>query len=210
MNARHLSRSVEHYTPSDLVEAARLVLGVIHLDPASCPLANETVRAARIFTREEDGLARPWSGRVFLNPPGGRDPAGSVQKQWWQRLAIAWDAGEITAAIFVAFSVELLQTSQVAARGLLPFDFPICVPSRRVAYQRSVEEVRTPQGALFDKWTPSAVGEVETGESPPHASFLVYLPPRLPLAESSAGLARFRAEFSKFGRVVGSGWWAGR
>lgn len=39
------SRSEEYYTPAPIVEAAREVLGGIDLDPASCDMAQETVRA---------------------------------------------------------------------------------------------------------------------------------------------------------------------
>lgn len=71
MIAQHLSLSQEHPTPIAIVRAARRTLGHINLDPASTPQFNETVRAARIYTAEDDGLARIWSGRTFVNPPGG-------------------------------------------------------------------------------------------------------------------------------------------
>jgi phage N-6-adenine-methyltransferase len=69
-NARSLGTGeTEWYTPAAYVEAARDVLGAIDLDPASSEIAQRTVRAARYFTRSDDGLRHEWPGRVWLNPP---------------------------------------------------------------------------------------------------------------------------------------------
>ncbi|MEK0196157.1 hypothetical protein, partial [Microcoleus anatoxicus] len=50
------SKSDEHYTPENIVEAAREVMGAIDLDPMSCCEANSTVRATTFYAKEENGL----------------------------------------------------------------------------------------------------------------------------------------------------------
>ena len=62
----------EWYTPSKYIEAARQVMGTIDLDPASCELANQTVKASRYYTKEDNGLSKEWYGNVWCNPPYGR------------------------------------------------------------------------------------------------------------------------------------------
>lgn len=60
------------YTPASLIEPVRHVLGSIDLDPASSTQANETVRARRIFTEEDNGLEQEWHGNVWLNWPASK------------------------------------------------------------------------------------------------------------------------------------------
>lgn len=43
-------------------------LGPFDLDPCATPLNRGWV-APRQYTQEDDGLANPWAGRVFMNPP---------------------------------------------------------------------------------------------------------------------------------------------
>jgi hypothetical protein len=159
---QHSSASNEHYSPSHVVEAARSLLGGFDLDPASCAEANETVKASAIFTIDDDGLTQPWHGRVFLNPPGGRlkrvgdkwvpvkgGKAESSMKVWWDRLSTEWAADKVEQAFFVAFTLEILRTSQYCA---LPVQaFPRCYPKDRLCFG---------------------------GDDPTHANVLIWLPPR--------------------------------
>lgn len=48
-----------------------------NLDPCATP-ANAT--CARYFTKAQNGLLQPWTGRVFMNPPYGREIGRWVEK----------------------------------------------------------------------------------------------------------------------------------
>jgi len=58
---------VEWLTPPELVAS----LGEFDLDPCS-PINAPFVHATTNFTTLDDGLAKEWFGRVYLNPPYGR------------------------------------------------------------------------------------------------------------------------------------------
>lgn len=184
---QHSSESAEHFTPAEIVEAARGLMGGIDLDPASCELAQETVRAEVWYGTGSadgvDGFAEPWIGRVFLNPPGGVVPDAykgmgtrSNAALWWGLLASAWQAGEVEAAVFVGFTLEILRSAQ-ALDVPQPLDFPLCVPSSRVAFDTPNRVIETGKraGELIDPGAP--VGARVGQSSPAHANVIVWLPP---------------------------------
>ena len=60
----------ELYSPAEYVDAAREAMGGIALDPASCAVANEVVRAERCYAKDDLGQTRDWrADSVWLNPP---------------------------------------------------------------------------------------------------------------------------------------------
>lgn len=65
----------EWLTPPEIVTA----LGRFDLDPCS-PIARPWDTAAKHFTRDDDGLAQQWEGRVWLNPPFGREAVKWLRK----------------------------------------------------------------------------------------------------------------------------------
>lgn len=78
-NGSHVSLNSgenEWYTPPEILESARLAMGSIDLDPASCETAQENVRANRYYVITDDGLSKKWQGNVWLNPPYGKDVIG--------------------------------------------------------------------------------------------------------------------------------------
>jgi hypothetical protein len=90
------SQSPEFYTPAEYIEAARLTLGAIDLDPASNPEANLIVKAKHFYGPEDDGLANEWHGRVFLNPPYGGFTGPFVLK-----LVEEYESGRVSAAVLL-------------------------------------------------------------------------------------------------------------
>jgi hypothetical protein len=57
------------------------VLGHFDLDPCA-PENRPWDTAARHYTKADDGLLRPWQGRVWCNPPFGREAV-----KWLRKLA---------------------------------------------------------------------------------------------------------------------------
>jgi hypothetical protein len=215
------SKTVEHYTPPEIAEAARAAMGGIDLDPASCALANKVIQARAFCSSAQSGLDVPWTlegkaSRVFLNPPGGKlrrdtfeampadgGPGLSAAAVWWWKLIDEYRAGNVEQAIFLCFTLNVFQNSQEYDYPA-PYSFPFVVPSSRLRF-----------------WSErQAIGK----GSPQHCNAIVYLPPSpelpcrsgdgvkrcagLHFCERCSGdmaggvaLERFRQAFAPFGAV---------
>lgn len=136
-------------TPIELIEAARATLEYIDLDPASDEEANKNVKADRIIALPENGLLLPWSGRVFLNPPGGKldvrtlKPVKGGWKNvvsstacWWSKLVYEYEHGSVTEAIYIGFTLETFVNSQRFAEYPAQH-YSFCVPETRIEYPSS-------------------------------------------------------------------------
>lgn len=185
--------SVEFYTPAYIVEAVRRTLLAIDLDPASCAAGQSVVQAKRFFTAQDNGLARmDWAGRVFLNPPGGVAEipelgTRSNQALWYMKLCAHYMARQVSAAIFLCYSIEVLATAQRPCRdaGLLtPLQFPICIPEKRIAFDEP-----GPDGA-----------RVPTNQ-PKYGNAIVFMPSLSSGEELAAQIGRFREAFADIGDV---------
>jgi phage N-6-adenine-methyltransferase len=88
----------EWYTPRPYIDAATQVLGAIDLDPASSPPAQAIVQAAAFYTAEDDGLSRPWEGRVWLNAPY----AQPLLEHFVDKLIHEFTDGRVLAAIMLS------------------------------------------------------------------------------------------------------------
>lgn len=78
VHERPVGATVEWYTPPELFHR----LGVVFdLDPAGAPIPTPSdLYCGEVWTREHDGLSRPWFGHVWLNPPYGREGVPFVDR----------------------------------------------------------------------------------------------------------------------------------
>jgi len=143
------SFNVELYTPPEIIEAARAVLGEIDLDPASSPVANERVKAKRIYTKEDDGLTQQWTGNVWMNHPwGARETACKknckkkscvkrgyhLDKEfpgnaaWINKLVAEYKAGNVSQALCITYA----STGEGWFKPLK--GFPVCFLDGRTSF----------------------------------------------------------------------------
>lgn len=85
----------EWYTPENYIEAAREVLQEFDLDPASSEIANQTVKAKHFYTIEDNGLEKPWFGKVWMNPPYSQPHI----RLFAEKLTQEYQAGNVSEAI---------------------------------------------------------------------------------------------------------------
>ena len=63
-------------TPKHIIDA----LGKFDLDPCAAPLPRPWETASTSFIEADDGLSQEWFGRVWMNPPYGRDIGAWMKK----------------------------------------------------------------------------------------------------------------------------------
>jgi hypothetical protein len=86
------------------------------------------VQASTFYALEDDGLARPWSGKVWMNPPY----AQPLVSRFCERLVQFYEAGNVTEAIVLvnnatetAFFQDLaVQAAACFPRGRIRFWHP--------------------------------------------------------------------------------------
>lgn len=183
------SGQAEWYTPLEIIEAARRVMGGIDLDPASSAEANARVASAFYFSRADNGLAQQWFGRVWLNAPFA-DNAAFVGK-----LLAEHAAGRVVQACVITFAS--LDTAW--ARRLMAF--ARWYPEGRVAYIPGWEARPTMQRGLPGLATVAALDllAVAGTDSPPKASMVTYIGP-------DGRVPTFVREFTALGGQVDVPW----
>src|SRR5258708_34791919 len=121
-------KSIEYYTPKEYIEAARQVMGSIDIDPASNEMANQVVRATKYYTKETNGLTKPWPGNVWLNPPYGKEGNRANQATWSQKLIEQYQAGITKQAVLLVNAATETRWFQVL------LGYPVSFPASRINF----------------------------------------------------------------------------
>lgn len=132
------SDSPEWYTPREIIDRVIAVFGTIDLDPCSSADAQRTVRAARYYTQQDDGLTLEWHGNVYINPP-----YGDAIVPWIPRMVAAYTSSEITAAI--ALLPGRTETDWFAPL----FSYPICFVHGRLRFSGSKNSAPFPSVIIY-------------------------------------------------------------
>lgn len=116
-------------TPRPWVEAARVVMGSIDLDPAASHEAATRTCQSYIYA---DGEKVPWLqdgepvGNVFLNPPGG------LWRQFLEHARLQMQKGHISQLFYVGYNIDQLTK-------VTNYTFPgkttlVAVPEKRIRF----------------------------------------------------------------------------
>jgi len=172
--------------PPAVIEVARCAMGGIDLDPFSTPEINHIVQAARFLDRDpslEVVTGRHWSPageqRLLLAVPSGL----SLGRALANKLLQEYRAGHVKQAVL------WLGSNEVLAACPWIWDFPICLPFRRLA------------PCYWDDELDKAIRVTPADWSP-----IVYLPLASPADQFHRSLARFHAAAAPLGRVVLDQW----
>ena len=122
----HNSGNNEWYTPQEYIDAARMVMGDIDLDPASSDEANALIGASRYYTIETDGLTKRWHGKLWLNPPYASELIGKFS----DKIVSEYSRGNVQQAIVLVNNATETDWFQTMARATRT----ICFPQSRIKF----------------------------------------------------------------------------
>jgi hypothetical protein len=117
-------KALELYTPPEVIDLVRVVMGEIDLDPASDDIAQQWVQARNYYTPTLDGLSHPWFGRVWLHPP-----AHGKTAKWTRKLLAEYESGRVIEAVLLVRPSAGSKWFQKLTRL-----FPVCFPDERIKF----------------------------------------------------------------------------
>ena len=114
----------EWYTPEYIISKVYEVLGSIDVDPASNTIAQEWIKADKFYTKDTNGLDKPWKGKVWVNPPYDTPTLRKFTKKFLEE----YENGNMIEGIMLTnqgtdtqFNIPLQQGLQAYTNGRISF-----------------------------------------------------------------------------------------
>ena len=161
------------YPPPQIIERARTVMGSIDLDPTSDPVQQVLVSATSVPSLEVNPLQEHWHGNVFLAPKGAVRNA----RTWLNKAISEYRNNYINSFVYFTSASELIRSSPTI------WDYPICIPFKRVKQLRATK-------SGFEPISPSTW------------NVIVYGPPLDATLNNIDRIGLFYSTFRDVGRII--------
>lgn len=170
------NKTDQWFTPPEIIDRVRAVLGAIDLDPCGSEQSNLIVGASRVITENSIDTSWGMTANIFCNPPSGKYTGEDVMykgltnpQAFFKKINTRYFLGKTGQYIYLGYSIEQLQTLQT--KTCFPEGCFICIPSKRTRF----------------------VDQSGSRNSPTHANCIIY---RGPYAH------RFYQEFRDLGMIL--------
>jgi hypothetical protein len=174
------TNTVNWYTPPQYIEMARSVMGYIGLDPATCNVAQQWIKADNYHTLErifDSGLNDDWHTNVWLNPPF------DDTSLWCNKLYLEIQKGNIDQAIILVNSNHGYKWYETLWRM-----FPVCCARERIEFLTDIDPLSERGKTIrIGNQTLMTVGQAKRGQT-----FAYY----------GANVELFYETFKTIGRVI--------
>lgn len=122
---KHNTGKEDWYTPREILSVVDEYMGIITLDPMSSKEANREVEANHFYTKEDDGLTKPWFGNVWLNPPYNSKTMEQVAKKIVESVQ-----GDVDRLLLLSNNA----TETIWCQEILLNASAICFPKSRIRF----------------------------------------------------------------------------
>jgi phage N-6-adenine-methyltransferase len=110
----HFSSATDNWaTPQDYFDRVSSTYGPFDLDVCA---SVDNAKCPHFFTKEVDGLAQKWTGKVWMNPPYGREIG-----RWMRKAYESAQSGNATVVCLVPARTDTAWWHDYAAKGKVEF-----------------------------------------------------------------------------------------
>lgn len=165
---------VQWHTPDEYLNAARELMGDIDIDPATDEKAQLRIKAKIYYTKDTNGLDKPWLGRLWLGTPY----KWGLLEQFTQKAIEEYHKGNVTEGLILTHTNN---TQHDYFQDLLEASSAICLVRDYIRWVKGHAAEEASMKNVGVKWEP---------EYTKHGNVVFYM---------GSQVARFKEIFYRFG-----------